>query len=42
MGESVVGDPLWAVLIPTQLARFRALVELGDAPLTFDFTGSNK
>jgi aminoglycoside phosphotransferase (APT) family kinase protein len=42
MGESVVGNPLWAVLIPPQLAHFRTLVELGDAPLAVDFTGWNK
>lgn len=42
MGSSAVGDPLWAVLIPPRLARFRTLVELGDAPLTVDFTGFNK
>jgi hypothetical protein len=42
MGSSAVGDPLWAVLIPPALARFRELVELGDAPLAVDFTGFNK
>jgi len=42
MGSSVVGEPLWAVLIPPQLARFRTLVELGDAPLAVDFTGWKK
>ena len=42
MGTSVVGEPLWAVLIPPQLARFRALVELGETPLTVDLTGWNK
>src|SRR5437762_2257970 len=42
MGSSAVGDPLWAVLIPPQLARFRTLVGLGDAPLAVDFTGFNK
>jgi aminoglycoside phosphotransferase (APT) family kinase protein len=42
MGSSAIGDPLWAVLIPPQLDRFRALVELGDAPLAVDFTGCNK
>jgi aminoglycoside phosphotransferase (APT) family kinase protein len=42
MGSSAVGDPLWAVLIPPQLARFRTLVELVDAPLAVDFTGFNK
>ena len=42
MGSSVVGEPLWAVLIPPQLARFRALVGLTDEPLTVDLTGWNK
>jgi aminoglycoside phosphotransferase (APT) family kinase protein len=42
MSSSVVGDPLWAVLIPPQLARFRKLVELGDADVAVDFTGFNK
>lgn len=42
MGSSVVGDPLWAVLIPPQLERFRLLVDLGDAPVTVDLTGFNK
>ncbi len=42
MGSSAVGDPLWAVLIPPALARFRTLVKLGDAPLFVDFTGFNK
>jgi aminoglycoside phosphotransferase (APT) family kinase protein len=42
MRPSVVGEPLWAVLIPPQLARFRSLVEIGDAPLAVDFTGWNK
>jgi len=42
MTSSVVGDPLWAVLRPPQLARFRALADLGDVPLTVDFTGWNK
>jgi aminoglycoside phosphotransferase (APT) family kinase protein len=37
-----VGDPLWAVLIPPRLARFRELTGLGDAALTADFTGFNK
>src|SRR5205823_8290424 len=42
MREPVVGNPLWAVLIPPRLARFRTLVEVGDAPLMVDFTGWNK
>ena len=42
MREPVVGNPLWAVLIPPRLARFRTLVDVGDAPLTVDFTGWNK
>jgi aminoglycoside phosphotransferase (APT) family kinase protein len=42
MGSSVAGDPLWAVLIPPQLARFRAVTRVGDAPLDVDFTGWNK
>ena len=40
--SSAIGDPLWAVLIPPQLARFRTLVGLGVAPLAVDFTGCNK
>ena len=39
---SAAGDPLWAVLIPPQLARFRALTGVGDAHLDVDFTGWNK
>ena len=42
MGSSVAGDPLWGVLIPPQLARFRALAGIGEAPLAVDFTGWNK
>ncbi len=42
MGSSVVGEPLWAVLIAPQLARFRLLVKVGDAPMTVDVTGWNK
>jgi aminoglycoside phosphotransferase (APT) family kinase protein len=42
MGSSVEGDPLWAVLIPPRLARFRTLVDIGDEPLTVDLTGWNK
>jgi Phosphotransferase enzyme family len=37
-----VGDPLWAVLIPPRLERFREVAGLGDAPLVADFTGWNK
>jgi len=42
MGSSVVGDPLWAVLIPPQLERFRSLVDLGDGPVSVDLSGFNK
>jgi aminoglycoside phosphotransferase (APT) family kinase protein len=42
MDSSVAGDPLWAVLIPPQLARFRSLTGISDAPLAVDFTGWNK
>ena len=42
MGSKALGDPLWAVLIPPQLARFRTLVGLGETALTVDFTGYNK
>jgi aminoglycoside phosphotransferase (APT) family kinase protein len=38
----LIGDPLWAVLIPPRLARFRELTGLGDAALMADFTGWNK
>jgi aminoglycoside phosphotransferase (APT) family kinase protein len=38
----LVGDPLWAVLIPPRLARFRRLAGLGDTALTLDLTGFNK
>jgi aminoglycoside phosphotransferase (APT) family kinase protein len=38
----VHGDPLWAVLIPPRLARFRELVDIGDEPLEIDLTGWNK
>ena len=38
----VRGNPLWAVLIPPRLARFRALVGVGHEPLTIDVTGWNK
>ena len=36
------GDPLWAVLIPPQLARFRAVTGVGDEALAVNFTGWNK
>jgi Phosphotransferase enzyme family len=42
IGDHLIGDPLWAVLIPPRLERFRALAGLGDAALTADFTGWNK
>jgi aminoglycoside phosphotransferase (APT) family kinase protein len=42
MGSSVAGDPLWAILIPPQLARFRSLTGIGGVPLEVDFTGWNK
>jgi aminoglycoside phosphotransferase (APT) family kinase protein len=38
----IVGNPVWAVLIPPRLERFRELTGLGDAALTADFTGFNK
>jgi hypothetical protein len=38
----VRGDPLWAVLIPPRLIRFRELVQIGDEQLDVDFTGWNK
>ncbi len=38
----VRGDPVWAVLIPPRLSRFRELVQIGDEPLEVDFTGWNK
>ena len=38
----LIGDPLWAVLIPPRLERFRELTGLGEAALTADFTGWNK
>src|SRR6201996_4452383 len=40
--RDLIGDPLWAVLIPPRLARFRRLAGLGDAALTTDLTGFNK
>ena len=42
MGASFAGDPIWAVLIPPQLARFRTLTGIGDAPLEVNVTGWNK
>jgi aminoglycoside phosphotransferase (APT) family kinase protein len=36
------GDPLWAVLIPPRLIRFRELVEIDDEQLDVDVTGWNK
>src|SRR5580693_3545368 len=38
----VRGDPVWAVLIPPRLSRFRELVQIGDEQLDVDFTGWNK
>ena len=38
----VRGDPLWAVLIPPRLIRFRDVVHIGDEQLEVDFTGWNK
>jgi aminoglycoside phosphotransferase (APT) family kinase protein len=38
----LIGDPLWAVLIPPRLERFRRLAGLGDTALTTDLTGFNK
>jgi aminoglycoside phosphotransferase (APT) family kinase protein len=40
--NTVTGDPLWAVMIPPQLARFRRVTGVGDAPLAVNFTGWNK
>ncbi len=42
MPGDLIGDPLWAVLIPPRLARFRRLAGLGDTALTTDLTGFNK
>ena len=42
MSAPVTGDPLWAVLTPPQLARFRTITGVGDASLAVDFTGWNK
>jgi aminoglycoside phosphotransferase (APT) family kinase protein len=38
----LIGDPLWAVLIPPRLERFRRLAGLGGTALTTDLTGFNK
>jgi aminoglycoside phosphotransferase (APT) family kinase protein len=38
----LIGDPLWAVLIPPRLARFRDLTGLVEATLTTNVTGWNK
>jgi aminoglycoside phosphotransferase (APT) family kinase protein len=38
----LIGDPLWAVLIPPRLTRFREVTGLGDAQITVDFNGFNK
>lgn len=37
-----VPDPVWAVLIPPQLERFRAVTGIGDEPLAVNLTGWNK
>jgi aminoglycoside phosphotransferase (APT) family kinase protein len=42
MTSSLAGDPIWAVLIPPRLARFRTLAGLGDEPLEVNVTGWNK
>jgi aminoglycoside phosphotransferase (APT) family kinase protein len=42
MGTTSVGDALWAVMNPPELARFRVLTGVGDAPLSVNFTGWNK
>lgn len=42
MACGTVGDPLWAVLIPPRLERFREIAGLGGADLVADFTGWNK
>jgi aminoglycoside phosphotransferase (APT) family kinase protein len=42
MTSALEGDPLWAVLIPPRLARFRTLVGIGGAPLEVNVTGWNK
>ncbi|HEX4257364.1 MAG TPA: aminoglycoside phosphotransferase family protein [Streptosporangiaceae bacterium] len=42
MPGDLIGDPLWAVLIPPRLERFRSLAGLGEADLAVDLTGWNK
>ncbi len=42
MAGDLIGDPLWAVLIPPRLERFREITGLGGARLVADFTGYNK
>ncbi len=42
MSSSVTGDPLWAVMIPTEFSRFKALVGVDDAELHVDLSGWNK
>jgi aminoglycoside phosphotransferase (APT) family kinase protein len=43
MGSSFTGDPLWGVLIPPELNRFKAVVGIhDDATLHVDYTGWNK
>ena len=38
----MLGDPLWAVLIPPRLTHFRELVQIDNQQLDVDFTGWNK
>ena len=41
--QVMTGDPLWAVLIPPRLIRFRELIQIDDdEQLDVDFTGWNK
>ena len=43
MSSSVTGDPLWGVLIPPELSRFKALVGIDNAvPLHVNYAGWNK
>ena len=42
MPGDLIGDPLWAVLIPPRLERFRDLTGLGGDTVTTDLTGWNK
>src|SRR6185437_13655237 len=42
MSSSLSGDPISAVLIPPQLARFRTLTGVGDGDLEVNVTGWNK